>query len=129
VVMINVRETTWLLVIPWRLMTHTTLQDTLVILGHNLVILRDVILRLSSLSPTWHPRLGSVKVSQKLLQSIDLLLMLGYLRSLQPSNQVWSNRVNVLDVKKLVKADSLLVWSCRLVQHPANILRHALCRF
>ena len=70
------------------------------VMGHNLVIAQMVTCSLS----------GSriVKASEKHLQGIHLLLVLSMLVPLKPSNQVCRCCVHILEIEKLVKANSLL---------------------
>ena len=95
-------------------------------MGHNLVIVQMVTCGLS----------GSriVKASEKHLQGIHLLLVLSMLVPLKPSNEVCRRCVHILEIEKLVKANSLLGCprrSNRLSwrQHTTNILLDALPRW
>ena len=94
-------------------------------MGHNLVIVQMVSCGLS----------GSriVNASEKHLQGIHLLLVLGMLVPLKPSNQVCCRCVHILEIEKLVKANSLLGCPCRSNRlswwhHTTNILLDALAR-
>ena len=71
------------------------------VMGHNLAIAQMV--SCGGLSDS-----SIVKASEKHLQSIHLLLMLGMLMPLKPSNQVCRSCVHILEIEKLVKASNLL---------------------
>ena len=94
-------------------------------MGHNLVIAQMMSCSLS----------GSrvVNASEKHLQGIHLLLMLSMLMPLKTSNQVCRRCVHILEIEKLVKANSLLGCPQRSNRlswrhHSTNILLDALAR-
>jgi hypothetical protein len=95
-------------------------------LGHNLDIARMMSCSLSGSR--------AVNASEKHLQGIHLLLMLSMLVPLKTSNQVCRRCVHILEIEKLVKANSLLGCpqrSNRLSRrhHTTNILLDVLtCR-
>ena len=97
-----------------------------VAMGHNLVIAQMVT---CGLSGRW-----IVKASEKHLEGIHLLQVLSILVPLKPSNQVCRRCVHILEIEKLVKANSLRRYPRRSNHlswrhHAANILLGALPRW
>ena len=94
-------------------------------LGHNLDIAQMMSCSLSGSR--------AVNASEKHLQGIHLLLMLSMLVPLKTSNQVCRRCVHILEIEKLVKANSLLGCPRRSNRlswrhHTTNILLDALTR-